>query len=260
MGWTGGRWIILSLEGFRVESGWGSGAFGAAGARFRSGLLERPKKSFMKKPKIGKRTGGFTLVELLVTIAIIAALAGLVFSLTRGARAKSQLAASVNRVRDIGVRVQNYTQDNSGQLPVWKDQSQDLYWWGMLVEDPKNESQLEIFRSPGHREFDSNPSSPNLSYGWNARVVGRYETSEGDDGPKRMVNFREPSNVMVLADGARKGGNALLGDSIMPDPERYAGKAAALMLDGSARGMTIESDLRPESVWFKTEEERQASE
>jgi prepilin-type N-terminal cleavage/methylation domain-containing protein len=214
----------------------------------------------MKKPKIGKRTGGFTLVELMVTIAIIVALAGLVFSLTRGAQAKSRLAASVNKVRDLGVRIQAYTQDNSGQLPVWKDQSQDLYWWGMLVEDPKNEAQLEIFKSPGHKEFSANASSPNLSYGWNARVVGRYETAEGDDGPKRMVNFREPSRIMVLADGAKKGGNALLDETILPDPERYAGKAAALMLDGTARAMIIESELQADSVWFKTEEERDATE
>lgn len=211
----------------------------------------------MKNPKIGKRAGGFTLVELMVTIAIIVALAGLVFSLARGAQAKSRLAASVNKVRDLGVRIQAYTQDNSGQLPVWKDQSEDLYWWGMLVVDPRNPNQLEIFRSPGHKEFSSNISAPNLSYGWNARVVGRYETAEGDEGPKRMVNFREPSRIMVLADGARTGGNALIDQTILPDPERYAGKAAALMLDGTARAMDVASDLQAGSIWFMTEDERQ---
>jgi len=211
----------------------------------------------MKNPKIGKRAGGFTLVELMVTIAIIVALAGLVFSLARGAQAKSRLAASVNKVRDLGVRIQAYTQDNSGQLPVWKDQSQDLYWWGMLVVDPRNPNQLEIFRSPGHKEFSSNISAPNLSYGWNARVVGRYETAEGDEGPKRMVNFREPSRIMVLADGASTGGNALIDQTILPDPERYAGKAAALMLDGTARAMDVASDLQAGSIWFMTEDERQ---
>lgn len=199
-------------------------------------------------------------MELMVTIAIIVALAALIFSLTQGAMAKSRLSASVNKVRDLGVRVQAYTQDNSGQLPVWKDQSQDLYWWGMLIQDPQNPSQLQIFRSPGHKEFDPNPSAPNLSYGWNARVVGRYETAEGEDGPKRMVNFREPSRILVLADGARIGGNALIEPNLLPDPERYAGKAAALMLDGSARAMVIQSDLNPNSIWFKTEAEREAIE
>jgi prepilin-type N-terminal cleavage/methylation domain-containing protein len=211
----------------------------------------------MKNPKIGKRAGGFTLVELMVTIAIIVALAGLVFSLARGAQAKSRLAASVNKVRNLGVRIQAYTQDNSGQLPVWKDQSQDLYWWGMLVVDPRNPNQLELFRSPAHKEFSSNVSAPNLSYGWNARVVGRYETAEGEEGPKRMVNFREPSRIMVLADGAKTGGNALIDQTILPDPERYAGKAAALMLDGTARAMDVASDLQAGSIWFMTEEERQ---
>ncbi|MCW1923826.1 type II secretion system GspH family protein [Luteolibacter arcticus] len=213
----------------------------------------------MKKPKFGKRAGGFTLVELMVCIVIVIALAAMVFALTKNAMAKSRLAASSTRVRDLGVRVQAYTQDNAGQLPVWKDSSQDLYWWGMLVKDPRNESELEIFHSPGHDEFSPAPSNPNLSYGWNARVVGRTESAEGDDGPKRMANFKEPARILVLADGPAKNGNAILDDSSLPDPERYNGKAAGLLLDGSARQLEIERDFKGgQSVWLMTEEEREA--
>ena len=212
----------------------------------------------MKKPQIGTRARGFTLVELMVSIVIVAALAGLVFALAKGAMGKSRLAASMTAVRNIGVMVMAHTQDNAGQLPVWKDQSQDLYWWGQLVDDVRNESQLEKFRSPGHKEFSASSSNPNISYGWNARVVGRYETSEGDDGPKRMASFKDPSRILVLADGARINGNALLDDGTLPDPERYGGKAAGLLLDGSARQMVIESDFKTGSVWFLTEQEREA--
>lgn len=196
----------------------------------------------------------------MVCVVIVIALAAMVFGLTKSAMAKSKLAASTTRVRDLGVRVQAYTQDNAGKLPVWKDQSQDLFWWGMLVKDPRNESELEIFRSPGHDEFSAKPSNPNLSYGWNARVAGRYETSEGDDGPKRLANFREPARILIIADGPAKNGEALLDENSLPDPERYNGKAAALFLDGSARGLEIESEFkRGQSVWLMTEEEREAS-
>ena len=134
----------------------------------------------------------------MVCIVIVICLAATVFALTRSAMAKSRLAASSTRVRDLGVRIQAYTQDNAGQLPVWKDSSQDLYWWGMLVTDPRKESELEIFRSPGHHEFDGKSATPNLSYGWNARVVGRSESAEGDDGPKRLAHFKEPARILVL--------------------------------------------------------------
>jgi hypothetical protein len=213
----------------------------------------------MKKPTFGKRAGGFTLVELMVCIVIVIALAAMVFALTKNAMAKSKLTASSTRVRDLGVRIQAYTQDNAGQLPVWKDSSQDLFWWGMLVKDPRNESELEIFHSPGHDEFDPSPSNPNLSYGWNAHVVGRSETSEGGDGPKRMANFKEPARILVLADGPAKNSQALLDNNSIPDIERYNGKAAGLLLDGSARSLDIDQDFkRGQSVWLMTEEEREA--
>jgi len=210
----------------------------------------------MKKPGNGNRTGGFTLVELMVAIVIILVLAGLVFGLSQSALSKSRLAGSVSRVRDLGVRVEGYSQDNAGILPVWKDESQALYWWGMLVKDPKNESQLSIFKSPGDKDFDENKIENTVSYGWNARVVGRSEDPNGEDGPKRKVSFKNPSEILVLADGAGPGSMGLLDQGKLPDPKRYDGKAAALMLDGSGRTLIIESEFRSDSKWLMTEEER----
>lgn len=218
----------------------------------------RQKISVMKKPQNRLRTKGFTLVELLVVIVIIAALAGLVFAMTKKAMDKGKLASSLNKVRDLGIRVQGYTQDNAGQLPVWKDSAQDMYWWEMLIEDPDNISQMEIFKSPAHKEFEAKRGRPNLSYGWNASVVGRYESSEGDEGPKRMVNFDNPSRILVLADGPATGGDALLDRTNLPDEKRYNGRAAALMLDGAGKELIIESEFKKgSSVWFMTEEERE---
>ena len=211
----------------------------------------------MTKPRIGTRTKGFTLVELLVVIVIIAALAAMIFALTKGALAKSRLAGSVNKVRDLGVRIQAYTQDNAGQLPVWKDESQDLYWWGTLIDDVRDKSKLEIFRSPGDKFFDIERVDATVSYGWNAHVCGRSEIAEGGEGPKRMVGFRDPSRILVIADGAKTNGFGELGENKLPDPERYNGKVAALMLDGSGKTLVIESDFKQNSIWFQTEEERE---
>jgi type II secretory pathway pseudopilin PulG len=214
----------------------------------------------MKKPTFGKRAGGFTLVELMVCIVIVISLAALVFALTKNAMAKSRMSASQTRVRDLGVRIQAYTQDNAGQLPVWKDSSQDLFWWAALMKDPRDINEMEMFHSPGHDEYDPKPSNPNLSYGWNAHVVGRSESAEGDDGPKRLASFREPTRILVLADGPAKNPDAVLDTNSLPDPDRYNGKVAALMLDGSSRALEVEAEFkRGQSVWLMTEAEREAA-
>jgi len=211
----------------------------------------------MKKPGIGKRAGGFTLVELMVVIVIIAVLAGLVFGIAKSTLMKSRLAANLTSVRNIGALVQGYAQDNAGILPTWLDESQNRYWWGLLIKDPDNESEVTRFKSPGDKGFDPKKPESTMSYGWNASVVGRYADGEGDDGPKRMSSFRQPSEVLVIAD-TKTGAMGLLDQSALPDPDRYGGKCAALMLDGSGRTLEIESEFsRGSSKWFMTEDERE---
>lgn len=203
---------------------------------------------------IKRRAGGFTLVELMVVIVIVVVLAALIFSLTRNAMARSRLAASTSSVRNLGVMVMSYTQDNAGQLPVWRDGSDGHYWWGQLLKDPDNQVEREKFRSPGHKEFDPKGARPNLSYAWNADVVGRT-SAFGDDGPKRLVGFREPARILVLTDGAAQNQEALLDARHLPDPERFDGKVAGLLLDGSARSLDI-NEFGPGSEWFKRESDR----
>lgn len=221
--------------------------------------MAAPTDLDMKKPGIAKRAGGFTLVELMVAIVIIAVLAGLVFGLAKSALAKSRLTSSVQKARDLGVRVEGYTQDNAGILPVWRDSSQDLYWWGMLVKDPKNESEVQIFKSPGDGDFDAKKIESTVSYGWNARVVGRNEDDSGGEGPKRKVIFKNPSAILVLAD-TKSGNMGLLDQNALPDPKRYNGKAAGVMLDGSGITLDVETAFKGDSKYFWTEEERQERE
>ncbi len=212
----------------------------------------------MKTSPIPKRLRGFTLIELLVTIVLVVVLAGLVFAVSKNVLTKSRLSSSVTKVRDLGSRVRLYTDDHAGVLPVWKNQSEDLYWWAHLVQDYRNEQELIIFQSPGHREFDVKKIEADISYGWNARVVGRTDSAESgaDDGPKRVASFGDPSRILVLADSAKTNSFGLLDpQTTMPDPERYDGKAAGLLLDGSGRAFSIEGDLQPTSVWFRTSDD-----
>jgi prepilin-type N-terminal cleavage/methylation domain-containing protein len=67
--------------------------------------------------KTKTRFGAFTLIELLVVIAIIGILAGLILSALSGAKAKSQLRACQNNLKQLAVAWVMYCGDSHGQLP-----------------------------------------------------------------------------------------------------------------------------------------------
>src|SRR6187399_656862 len=64
-----------------------------------------------------KPTRAFTLVELLVVIAVIALLAAMLFPALASAREKGRRTVCLSNVRQIGIAIQMYAQDNDGRIP-----------------------------------------------------------------------------------------------------------------------------------------------
>lgn len=65
--------------------------------------------------------GCFTLVELLVVLAIVSILAALLLPALSGAKASARGTACLSNLRQIGVALQLYVQDNNNRLPVMYD-------------------------------------------------------------------------------------------------------------------------------------------
>jgi prepilin-type N-terminal cleavage/methylation domain-containing protein/prepilin-type processing-associated H-X9-DG protein len=65
----------------------------------------------------------FTLIELVVVIAIIAILAGLLLPVLGRTKESGKAAACLSNLHQIGIALQLYVQDNNNHLPYMRDKS-----------------------------------------------------------------------------------------------------------------------------------------
>ena len=86
------------------------------------------------------RRAGFTIVELLIVIIVIAILASISIVVYSGVRTRAQASQVVNDLRNIGQTLQRYEVDN-GRLPCfdhsWSD-GQEVSWSAPYMRWPKN--------------------------------------------------------------------------------------------------------------------------
>jgi prepilin-type N-terminal cleavage/methylation domain-containing protein len=82
------------------------------------------------------RRSGFTLIELLVVIAIIAILAAILFPVFAQARGKARQATCVSNLKQVGLAIHMYAQDNDETMPWSASSTADkaYFSWYQLVE------------------------------------------------------------------------------------------------------------------------------
>lgn len=119
--------------------------------------------------------GGFTLIELLVVIAIIAILAALLFPVFARARESARRTACMSNVRQIGLSLAMYVQDNDETTPsVSHDlQANTIYdSWNATMPYVKNK---DLFFCPNRTErgcassqgLNGDPNERCIGYGYN---------------------------------------------------------------------------------------------
>ena len=101
----------------------------------------------------------FTLIEMLVVIAIIATLAALLFPAISGMAERGKATQDMNNLRQLGLATQMYLNDNDNN---YFPQAGSNSWMTLL--NPKYIGTWKVFQSPfDHRTTDIIP----VSYGFN---------------------------------------------------------------------------------------------
>jgi prepilin-type N-terminal cleavage/methylation domain-containing protein/prepilin-type processing-associated H-X9-DG protein len=218
----------------------------------------------MKKTSQGYR--GFTLVELLVTITIIVALAALSMVGFSKIRDSSRRAVSLGQLRQLGIGMTTFTADNNGYLPM--SRKGGIYWPTLI--HPYLAS--EIFLRPGSKNVPASPTQPEGYFGgvsaqtsdglpirWNYIINGGganlpfYEAPGSEGNPdnargysRSYASIEQPQRTVFMAEG--KEGNWWFNNAgaVADSPRIYRwknGTSNVLFGDGSTRTVNPKTEL-----------------
>jgi len=211
-----------------------------------------------------RRPTGFTLIEVLVVVAILAILAGILLPVLAKARASARKSTALSNLKQIGAALLAYTADYDDHLPprwpVWLGY-REFYWkvdGGDLpsllrryVRDPAVWRSLEDrLPNPGATSFSLNGE---LAPGWPLSRIARpaeaiYLTDRTDLDVLTIGPDRDPPDVYFWwrfcnppldrgpADLPRPYDDLMV--AVQISPRRYVGDVAAyLFLDGHVKAL-----------------------
>ncbi|BDI29016.1 hypothetical protein CCAX7_10670 [Capsulimonas corticalis] len=172
-----------------------------------------------------RRTSAFTLIELLVVIAIIAILAAILFPVFAQAREKARQTACLSNMRQVGLGVTQYVQDNDEAYPLvtYSNDSQTRLMNGV---DPYIKSQ-DVWYCPNYfgvgatKDPNGHPVYENYAGTWYANAGDAYQGKPladvwGGSG-SWYTGHRQPGYMIFMAK-APFGANGYISDPSAPAP------------------------------------------
>ena len=177
----------------------------------------------MKDPFVqNSRQCNFTLIELLITIAIIAILAALLLPALNSARAKARSNGCLSNLKQIGLMTTNYQLNYDDfvmmpkfRSPRWKAEAQDIAYWNGFLQwseragikvlscpssGPKTAMYKTLSGSGWNGYSPSSGSWESIGYGMN-KLAGNYTDSFLSQ--RKTSSLAHPSRSLYIADSAQ---------------------------------------------------------
>ena len=185
----------------------------------------------------------FSLVEILVTTAIMGVLAALLMSGLKGATNKGKEAKCVSNLRQIGTGLMTYAAENNGDLP-WASVKPDSdlgislglgghYMWSKQLGPylPQRGSgtsltaqQNEVFVCPaakykgyGSKTISSTYNSSSTFFYFNSASSLGVANADIDTPKRKLINVENPTKTILVAEGKQNGTEAACSSSVRWD-------------------------------------------
>ena len=139
---------------------------------------------------------GFTLIEILVVVAIIAILVAIAFPAISNAKKRANEASCLANMKQCGAAILVYASDSDGQFPA---SGTDENWDNELLKKGII-SDLTLTR----QGCPENKKKLKATYGFNYMQLGN--THEPRIGMRRPIQITRPSETIMLADGHNRPG------------------------------------------------------
>ena len=189
----------------------------------------------------------FTLLELLVVVAIIGILASLLLPSLGKAREKGKQAVCLSNARQISLAVSMYITDNNGQAPFDDLLDHNTRWFDLLAPDYLSAPRTEGWAP----EVSKCPSGMNITAQWqatiamNTKITGKNQNGDSGAWTANRIPIHSavnPSETCLMIDSvynwrSNSNGNMTL-QKVMEESDqakvaRHLNKANVIRLDGS---------------------------